>query len=84
MNTQSKIAELGMINMLSQIRNPLSNIKLCVELLESKSGAESTEVYYDIMKKSTAAIELTIRDICNSFHDLGITVHVGTDITDIN
>ena len=83
MKTESKIAELGMINMLTQIKNPLTNIRLCLELLESDVPAQNQDVYYGIMRNSTIAIETSIRDICNSFHDLGITIHVGTDITDM-
>ena len=83
MKNESKIAELGMINMLTQIKNPITNIRLCLELLESDTVAKNQKVYYGIMRASTRAIELSIRDICNSFHDLGITIHVGTDITNL-
>ena len=76
MKTESKIAEMGMINILHQIKNPLANISLCLELLESGSGSQDPKVYYTIMKNSSMAIESSIRDICTTFHDLGITLHV--------
>ncbi|CAN5823486.1 hypothetical protein BH11BAC4_BH11BAC4_06040 [soil metagenome] len=84
MNTASKIAEMGMINMLSQIKNPLTNIKLCLELLESDAALQNQHIYYDIMRSSTSEIESTIKDLCASFQDLGISLHVGTDSTYTN
>ena len=83
MKAESKIAELGMINMLCQIKNPLTNIQLCLELLESATVNQNKEVYYKIMKNSVGEIESTVRSICNSFQELGITLHVGSDTQEI-
>lgn len=79
MKTASKIAELGMMNILYQIKNPLTNIRLCLELLESNPIVHNQQTYYAIIKKSTAEIETSIKDICSSFHDLGISLHVETE-----
>jgi len=76
MKTESKIAELGMMNILSQLKNPLTNIRLCLEMLESGNSAEDPQVYYSIIKNSSLEIESSIQDICTTFRDLGMALHV--------
>ena len=83
MHKESKILELGMINMLYDIKNPLTNIRLCLDLLESGSHKQDPVVYYGIMKESAIKIETYIRELCGSFHELGITLHIPPDTTAI-
>ncbi|MEO6537939.1 MAG: histidine kinase dimerization/phospho-acceptor domain-containing protein [Ferruginibacter sp.] len=78
MDSESKIAELGMLNMLYEMKNPLTNIRLSLEFLEAGTANDPKE-YYSIIKKSALNIESSIRELCKSFNDLGITIHIGSD-----
>ena len=78
METTSKIAELGLISMLHDMNNPLTSIRLSMELLESGT-VEVREIYYNIIKKNVAQIEDTIREIYTSFVDNGITLNLSVD-----
>ena len=78
MDRESKIAELGMLNMLYEMKNPLTNIRLSLELLEAGTANDPQE-YYAIIKKSALNIETSIRELCKSFNDLGITIHIGSE-----
>jgi signal transduction histidine kinase len=75
----SKIAQMGIVKVLSEIKTPLTNIKLCLDLLQKDAVVENQHVYFEILKKSTSAIETAVEDLCNSFSDLGIAIHIPAD-----
>lgn len=75
MESPCKIAELGLISMLHDMNNPLTNIRLCLELLEDGSP-ELKEKYYLIIKSSADKMESSIKDICSCFVSEEFTVHV--------
>ena len=83
MNKQFKIAELGMIDMLYEIKNPLTNIRLSLELLECGTAPQDPHVYYNIIKESAITIESSIREICSSFEELGLSLCVGDESPEI-
>ena len=56
MSQESKIAQLGILNILNQMKNPLTNIRLCVDMLEednctdvancaSAAGADAARIH---------------------------------------
>lgn len=75
----SKIAQMGIVKVLSEIKTPLTNIKLCLDLLQKDAVVENQHVYFEILKNSTSAIENAVADLCNSFNDLGISIHIPAD-----
>ncbi|MEP6711253.1 MAG: hypothetical protein ABJA37_02500 [Ferruginibacter sp.] len=76
---ESKIAKMGMINMLSEIKNPLTNIRLCIELLESGDHTNDTKGYYAIIKNNALKIETSIRDIYATFKEHGFALYLPGD-----
>ena len=80
MSQPSKIAQLGILNILNQMKNPLTNIRLCVDMLDDDNYVENTNCK-DIIKNSAISLENSIRDLCSSFADLGITIHLESDKT---
>lgn len=78
---KSKLAEMGLIKILSEIKTPLTNITLCIELLQNDDVTENKHVYYEIMKKSAHTIEDSVKDLCKSFSDLGISIYMPPDET---
>ncbi len=78
MSKESKIAQLGILNILEHMKNPLTNIRLSLDMLEYEIDADRTK-YRDIIKKSTISLEESIKDLCKSFDDLGVTIHIETD-----
>ena len=78
MTQQSKIAELGILNILNQMKNPLTNIRLCVDMLENKECRDKANCN-EIIKNSAISLENSIRDLCTSFDQLGVTIHLDTD-----
>ena len=76
MSHQSKIAELGVLNMLNQMKNPLTNIRLCAEMMDSDE--KDCKQYSEIIKNSAIKLEESIRDICNSFEELKLSIHMQT------
>ena len=76
---ESKIAELGMIDILYEIKNTLTNIKLALEFLEADTMTSEARDFYNIIKKSALKIESSVKDLCNSYHELGITLHLPPD-----
>ena len=80
MTQQSKIAELGILNILNQMKNPLTNIRLCVDMLENKECRDKANCN-EIIKNSAISLENSIRDLCTSFYELGVTIHLDTDKT---
>ncbi len=77
---ESKIAELGLIDMLYEIKNPLTNIRLSLDLLEAGAAPQDLQIYYKIIKDSAITIETSIRSICSSFDELGFKLHIDTAI----
>ena len=78
MSKQSKIAQLGILNILNQMKNPLTNIRLSIDILENDTDADESQ-YREIIKNSAISLEDSIRDLCQSFADLGVTIHLETD-----
>ena len=66
MDSSNKIAAAGLVNMLNEINNPITNIKLCLELLQNCSE-DARETYYSILKRSVEIIEMSLKDISNAF-----------------
>lgn len=79
MSHQSKIAELGILNILNQMKNPLTNIRLSVEMMEDEAEGNECVKYREIIKSSAINLEDSIRDLCNSFSELGLSIHMQTD-----
>ena len=82
MSKTSKIVQLGILNILNQMKNPLTNIRLSIDMLENDLDADKTK-YSEIIKNSAIRLEESIRDLCNSFGDLGVTIHLETDTTEL-
>ena len=62
------------------MKNPLTNIRLSIEMLET--GEEPDKVkYIDIIKNSAINLEDAIRDLCKSFEDVGVIIHLEADHT---
>lgn len=78
MSQPSKIAQLGIINILNQMKNPLTTIRLCVDMMEDDNCKDQDNCNL-IIKKSAISLENSIRDLCTSFAELGITIHLETD-----
>lgn len=76
MGHQSKIAELGVLNILNQMKNPLTNIRLCIDMLESEGEDKECIKYKEIIKNSAISLEESIRDLCNSFSELKLSIHM--------
>lgn len=79
MKQESKIAQLGMLDMLYEMKNPLTNIQLSLEMLRAGTGETDPDVYYTIIKNSSMDIEASIRELCKSFNDLGFSLHIESD-----
>jgi nitrogen-specific signal transduction histidine kinase len=79
MGHQSKIAELGVLSILNQMKNPLTNIRLCIDMLESEVEDKECTKYREIIKKSAISLEESIRDFCNSFSELNLSIHMQTN-----
>ena len=67
MDTAGKLATMGFVGMLSEMKNPLTSIRLCIDLLES--GGQPGEDYMSIIKKNAAVLEKDIVEMCNYFND---------------
>ncbi|MEO8772537.1 MAG: hypothetical protein ABI402_20740 [Ferruginibacter sp.] len=74
-----KIAELGMLDMLFEMKNPLTNIMLCLEVFESGIEEKDTNFYYNIIKNSAIDIESSIKELCASFHNLGFSLAIAPE-----
>ena len=83
MGKQSKIAEMGVLNILNQMKNPLTNIRLCLESIEKGQEASADKDCLGIIKNSAIKLEDAIRDLCNSFDELGMSIHIEQDQTAI-
>lgn len=78
MSQQSKIAQLGILNILNQMKNPLTNIRLCVDMMEEDNCSDIANCNH-IIKASAISLENSIRDLCTSFDELGVTIHLEAD-----
>ena len=78
MSKPSIIAQLGILNILNQMKNPLTNIRLSLNMLENDTDVDRDK-YQEIIKNSAISLEDSIRDLCQSFGDLGVTIHLETD-----
>ena len=77
MSLPSKIAQLGILNILNQMKNPLTNIRLCVDMME-EDDCKDVDHCNQIIKSSAISLENSIRDLCTSFAELGVTIHLDT------
>ena len=66
MQNKNNIAESGLVFLLKEMNNPLTNIRLSVELLEN-GNEEMRQVYYDIIKKNTALLEAAVKELSDTF-----------------
>lgn len=82
MSKPSIIAQLGILNILNQMKNPLTNIRLSLNMLENDKDVDRDK-YQEIIKNSAISLEDSIRDLCQSFEDLGVTIHLETDSTSL-
>ena len=82
MSQPSKIAQLGVLNILNQMKNPLTNIRLCIDMLED--GCYDVANCNHIIKTSAISLENSIRDLCTSFAELGLTIHLNVDKTELH
>ncbi len=79
MKQECKIAELGMLDMLFEIKNPITNIRLCLELLESENSPVDPQKFYKIIKSSAIDIEESVRTLCNTFHENGFSLYIDSE-----
>lgn len=75
----SKIAQIGILHILNQMKNPLTSIMLCLEMMESDRQENDEKDCHQIIRNSSKALEESIRDLIKSFNDLGISVHLEED-----
>jgi nitrogen-specific signal transduction histidine kinase len=75
MENSCKIAETGLVGMLHEMNNPLTNIKLCMDLLES-CNEEKKEEYYGIINKNIDNLKTAIQQLSNSFISEGFALHL--------
>ena len=77
MDTARKLATMGLVGMLSEMKNPLTSIKLCIDLIES--GAEPEQDYFEMIRKNAATLEKNIIEMCNYFNDGRFSIHIEND-----
>ncbi len=78
----SPLAKLGIVDMLNEMKTPITNIKLCVELLESDHEDHERD-YHVMIKNNAVKLESRLRELLNTFYHLGISVHLAEDKTPI-
>lgn len=69
MKQTSTIIQLGVNHTLEQMKNPVTNIMLCVELLNSETSAKKKQVYYKTIQHSAVRLETSIREVCSFFKE---------------
>lgn len=79
MEQRCKIAQEGMINMLQDMRNPLANIELSLELLQLEHSADQESACYNIIQKNTNRIAHSIHELCKCFFEQGFTLCISTE-----
>lgn len=67
------IAQAGLINMLEEMNNPLTNIRLSTELIETENE-DSKYTYCSIIKKNAELIQVTIKELADSFLKQGFRI----------
>ena len=77
MSQPSQIAQLGILNILNQMKNPLTNIRLCVDMLEEKDCNDISNCN-KIIKSSAVSLENSIRELCTSFAEIGLSIHINS------
>ncbi len=75
------IAEIGILNILNQMKNPLTNIRLCVEMIENDHTEKDSCEYNRIIKKNAIALEDSIRDILKTFTEMGGSIYMEEGLT---
>lgn len=64
MPNKPTITDLGMMITLKDLNNPLTSIRLCLDLLETSDPSEKAqEPYYGIIKKNTRAMTISLREM---------------------
>lgn len=64
----NNIAEAGLVYMLNDLQNPITTIRLCLDLLEN-GNEEFRDQYYGIIKRNTEQLERNLREIAACFVD---------------
>lgn len=64
------IIEIGVLHALQQMKNPLTNIMLSVELIGTETDEEKKQTYYKMIQQSASKMEMAIKGIYNFFKDL--------------
>ncbi|MFT3910855.1 MAG: histidine kinase dimerization/phospho-acceptor domain-containing protein [Ferruginibacter sp.] len=66
MENNSKIVSAGLICLLHEMNNPLTSIKLCLELLQTASE-ETRGQYYAIINKSAEQLQHAVHELSDTF-----------------
>lgn len=61
---------LGLIHNLQQMKNPITNIMLSVELVAAETNEDQKQLYYTTIKTNTAKLQNSILEMCEFFKDL--------------
>lgn len=64
------IIEIGVLHALQQMKNPLTNIMLSVELIGTETDEEKKQTYYKMIQQSASKMEMAIKGIYNFLKDL--------------
>ena len=70
MEKKRTVMSLGIIHNLQQMKNPLTNIMLSVELIASETAEDKKENYYNTIKHNAQRLEVCIKEMCAFFNDL--------------
>lgn len=70
MEKKRTIMSLGVIHNLQQMKNPLTNIMLSVELIAAETAEDKKEGYYNTIKHNAQRLEGCIKEMCAFFNDL--------------
>lgn len=70
MEKKRTVMSLGIIHNLQQMKNPLTNIMLSVELIASETAEDKKEDYYNTIKHNAQRLEVCINEMCAFFNDL--------------
>lgn len=77
MKQTSTIIQVGVNHTLEQMKNPVTNIMLCVELLNTETSAKKKKVYYKTIQLSALRLETSIREVCSFFKEQNEALSVG-------
>ena len=73
---------IGVIHNLQQMRNPLTNIMLSVELIVSETAEDKKRDYYNTIKHNAQKLEVCIKEMCAFFNDLDSDVAAEREFID--